>query len=322
MALVKQLGSGAVALFFMVTGLLFYGKILDLSARSWAKMLVGRVFRIIPLTLVSFSLVVAVVVARTGLIPNGSVLKAVPFWLSGWKELDFLGHPNTGRINAYVLWSLKQEWFFYIATIPLLAVIARGFNVAKLPTIGVPITFAALAFAIEIAGFRTAPVIYWPLFAAGMLAAEVRHIPRVAELLRAPAMALASSAALFASMVFARDPYGLAIFPFALFFAAVACGNSMGGILTARAVRALGECSFGIYLMHGIVLSVTFSDLRIAPNFTFLPILAAVSVALSATMYLAVEKPFDVLGHRLRNRMFGARPQVGRAPAFGLSRSR
>ncbi len=43
-----------------------------------------------------------------------------------------------------------------------------------------------------------------------------------------------------------------------LFFAAVACSNTFGGFLRNSGAQALGECSFGIYLMHGIALSLPF----------------------------------------------------------------
>src|SRR5574337_64431 len=54
----QMIGSGAVALFFMTTGLLFYPRIRSgFRANNWPAIFVGRVFRIIPMSVVSFALV-------------------------------------------------------------------------------------------------------------------------------------------------------------------------------------------------------------------------------------------------------------------------
>jgi peptidoglycan/LPS O-acetylase OafA/YrhL len=42
-------------------------------------------------------------------------------------------------------------------------------------------------------------------------------------------------------------------------FALVACGNDMFGVLAMPVSRFLGEMSYSIYLLHGIILYVTFN---------------------------------------------------------------
>jgi peptidoglycan/LPS O-acetylase OafA/YrhL len=43
-----------------------------------------------------------------------------------------------------------------------------------------------------------------------------------------------------------------------LCFAIVACGNTLFGVLEWRTASGLGEMGYSIYLLHGIVLFVTF----------------------------------------------------------------
>jgi peptidoglycan/LPS O-acetylase OafA/YrhL len=41
-------------------------------------------------------------------------------------------------------------------------------------------------------------------------------------------------------------------------FIAIACGNSLFGVLTSNISRKLGQISYGIYLLHGIILFIAF----------------------------------------------------------------
>jgi peptidoglycan/LPS O-acetylase OafA/YrhL len=112
--------------------------------------------------------------------------------------------------------------------------------------------------------------------------------------------------ALAVALTLFKTPLDLA-WPFlAFFFLAVACGNDMGGLLRTRAAQVLGECSYGIYLMHGIVLFVLFTHggaltaLFPTPVLPLLlPLAALAIVLLTAATYLAVERPGMAAGRYL-----------------------
>jgi len=304
--LVRQLGTGAVGLFFMITGFLFYRTILRLTPFTWAQMMVGRVFRIVPLLTVSFAVIVAIVMFRTQ--PQFRLLPfvvAAAQWISAHAEVPIFGYTGAGRINAFVLWSLWQEWIFYVAMIPVLGLIAKCLHSAKAPSILLPIGLIAGGFAVQALVptlFRNAG--FWPLFGAGMLAFELAQT-RVSAILRHWTAAVVAIAGLVVAVTWTPNPYGASFPCFAFFFACVASGNSMGGVLRLAAARALGECSFGIYLLHGIILSVAFEDLGVAPSMATAPFAVIVAIILSAALYLTVEKPLDRQGRKLRRAMGG-----------------
>ena len=72
-----QLGQVGVALFFMVTAFLFWGKVIDRrGALDWRGFLVGRLWRLYPAYLVVFAAILLAVAASSGftrLVPLGEI---------------------------------------------------------------------------------------------------------------------------------------------------------------------------------------------------------------------------------------------------------
>ncbi|UYY77813.1 acyltransferase family protein [Sphingomonas sp. R1] len=305
--LANQLGAGAVGLFFMTTGYLFYRKILSLSVSGWLNMMVGRVFRIYPLVAVSFAAILLIVLYRAQpeieLMP---LIRSAALWISARQEVPILGYADSGRINAFVLWSLWQEWMFYALMIPALGFTAWALRRSGAPRATLPIGLIALGFIAQAAlpgSLHSAR--FWPLFGAGMLAAEFAG-SKYAQMLARPAAGAIAVALLAIACTFTRDPYGVGFPAFAFFFTCVASGNAIGGLLNNRAVRALGECSFGIYLFHGVVLSIAFADIGVPIDAPIAPLAILVTVAIVAPLYLIVERPMDRVGHRVRGMVVDA----------------
>jgi peptidoglycan/LPS O-acetylase OafA/YrhL len=120
-------------------------------------------------------------------------------------------------------------------------------------------------------------------------------------------------------------PYTVALPLFGLFFTCVACGNSLGGLLRTRGALLRGECSYGIYLLHGLVLSVLFTDAAasIGPIATdrlpALTPLAAIAVTLiTPVTCLLVERPAMRAGSRLA-KLWTGRPPGAAAPGLKLA---
>ena len=66
-------------------------------------------------------------------------------------------------------------------------------------------------------------------------------------------------ACLVALVTACQSPYGLApLLLQTIAFALVAGGSDLLGLLSSRGARTLGALSYGIYLLHGIVLYTTF----------------------------------------------------------------
>lgn len=302
--LFNELGTGSVALFFMATGLVFYPRILaGFGSVSWSRVYIGRFFRIVPLVAFSVLVITLITFARTGHPLDWAYPGAAMAWIATLGEPFLLGDPNSSRANAYVLWSLQYEWKFYLTVLPLCAAINSVIR-NRLPTVALPLSIltacgVAQAFHVE----HPAMLKYAPLFAVGMLAHEISTREALASALRSKWATVVAIAALAAGVMAFPFPYGSALPFFAVFFITVACGNSLGGLLNTRGARVLGECSYGIYLLHGIVLSLSFTEL--APAWrslatplspALLPMITLVVVPVTALTHLAIERPMILLG--------------------------
>lgn len=310
-AWLNEMGAGAVALFFMITGLVFYPWVLrGFSGRGFRTLLITRIFRIVPLIAVSVAVVIALQAAR-GLTFTQTVDHSAPLqWLAAWAEPNLLGAPDSGRVNAYVLWSLYYEWVFYLLVLPACALAMRLAYRFRLPSAVVPLGLLGVAGAWRIVsktiGEPSGIATYLPLFACGMLAFELSRVERVRRVLSSRPAAAAGLSALVAAMTLFAYPYGAAMPLFWLFFLCVACGNSLFGLLDRPGALALGDASYGIYLLHGILLSILFTEGRAvigSLELAVLPavlVLAAAAIALIAGVgYRVIERPMIALGKRI-----------------------
>jgi peptidoglycan/LPS O-acetylase OafA/YrhL len=303
--LLNNLGAASVALFFMVTGCVFYPIILaGFQSTRWIAVYLRRIFRIVPLVLFSVAIVATLAILRspTKVIELSDIGLLVE-WVTSWDEPDLFGYADTGRINAYVLRTLWFEWLFYIFLLPIWAALADALR-GKLPTWTLPVLLLALSVILRVAHLPNAK--YLPLFAIGMIAYELQKSEAAAVLRGNTAAAIAVIGMLVALNTW-NAPYALiAMALYAWFFFCVACGNSFFGILSSPGALVLGECSFGIYLLHGILLSLLFTDghhlLASNLNVTLIGLLPASSIVvvlLTAATFRFIERPMMMVGSGL-----------------------
>jgi peptidoglycan/LPS O-acetylase OafA/YrhL len=270
---------------------------------------------------------VLIIMARSGGVLDLSFLVDAGQWIAAWGEPPLLHYPDTGRLNAYVLWSLYYEWLFYIFILPLCA-LAMDRVRGRLPSYIVPVALLIVSLGarnlpldrIHSVTLQTLPT-FMPLFAIGMLAFEVRKSSALNRLLQRPAASAVAIAALIAGMVSAPFPYAVPqLFLFTVFFFAVANGNDLFGLLRTKGALALGECSFSIYLLHGIALDLLFVDgapflSRFSTNALvfFLPFVALVVACVTPLTYALIERPMISVGRRLARPLTGRGMRDGRA---------
>lgn len=291
-----QLGKAGVGLFFMITGCVFYPRILKgLSGNNWISIYISRVFRIVPLLFATIMAVTVIIIAETSHRPDRHFPVEVLSWLAG-KQIALLGLESSYLINAGVLWSIFYEWLFYILLLPLCATLC-GFAGSR--TWIVPTALLALGLSLQVTGRGIFQ--YAPLFAAGMLAYEASTRPSITAFLRSTPATIVALVCFGLAMNFfsnAYEPVPMALLW--LFFVCVACGNSMFGLLKSRGALVLGEASFSIYVMHGIILHLAFRHLPLEqfPTIALIALTVAVT-ALSMLSFLVIERPFIALGRRV-----------------------
>ena len=282
-----HLGQSSVALFFMITAFLFSSKLLDASGKTgdsslssavfWQRLFVSRFMRLTPLYL----LMLAGVLLLTAIVSDFQRRES---WLvllkntGAWASFTIFGRPDlnglaiTSRMIAGVNWTLPYEWFFYFA-LPVLALLFVPFieqqrrlgsqEQARVAALWPPLVYVLFSTAclvgLYLAIFPWQPAsVYFYAFAGGVLAAVLLRIKWLANRLNGT---LGSIAALLCLGYVFRHFAGANNIPatawLTLAFTIMASGNSLFGLLHSRAAQALGDASYGIYLLHGLVLYTT-----------------------------------------------------------------
>lgn len=293
-------GQGGVALFFMITGFLFFSKLLDDRQRGvdWTRLYVSRFLRLTPLYFFSMALLFLIVAFGTmdqPLAPLSEIIIVGMKWLSfrifGGGDLN--GFTNTSIINAGVTWSLPYEWTFYMV-LPLLALCLR---------LRPPVTVIAISiFSVVIFGFHYLTAPYYWLFLGGIGAAIVVRNLSFQRFSRTKwATALIVGLVFFVVINYSSlydqiEPKFLLMVVFSL----IAGGNSVFGVLNLKLSRVMGEMAYSIYLLHGIILFVMFkfvlgagvaSQLSPFQYWSVIVLLTPIVILSCSVTFLLIEKP-------------------------------
>ncbi|MEI7295341.1 acyltransferase [Paraburkholderia tropica] len=287
------LGRGSVAMFFMITAFLFWGRLMDSKARFEAiRFYQNRVLRLVPMYLVSAALVVVTAMALTHFRINVPLVDLAA-QIGSWLLFTFPGVPpingfaQTSLINT-VYWSLIYEWKFYLV-LPLIGALSIRWGT----------WLVALGVGACITLFSPIEVEWY--FIAGGAAAMAMRIPTVPYLCQskvASTFVLACTAAVMYWQPLVYTPGGAALLfmPFLI----IAGGNTLFGLLTSKAARLLGLLSYSIYLLHNWVLYlasrlvnhyVPVASLRHTTYVGFGACVVGITVLLAALTYRFVEFP-------------------------------
>ncbi len=300
----EMLGTLSVGMFFMITGFLFWGKVLADDGRLHLRNhFRGRITRLAPmyLSVAVIAMTITVCSLWQQHIPISTAIKTAFSMMAMGIAPWFKPHGfDTSRIVAGVTWTLRYEWIFY-GVLPLLVFLRRPKWVAMM-FISYLVYFAA-----------TTP--HWtakPLgpsvnLLGGMICAQLQH----AGLFRRVAwqsrwISLLTVATLVAMPLFITHRAPLLTFPLTLgMFLVFVKGNTLFGVLTTAGSKVLGTMSYSIYLLHGVVLYLAHPLLRLvsgtAPLYWLtLTGLGLIVVAISAITYRWIEHPFIEMEHRRR----------------------
>jgi peptidoglycan/LPS O-acetylase OafA/YrhL len=249
-------GQLGVGFFFMITAFLFWGRVLRSSSRiDWIELYRSRVRRIVPMYVLSVSLVVLIAFGKTG-IDDGFNFGAVTKEILRWFCFSFVGTPdinglkNTFTINAGVFWTLAYEWKFYFILPFMALLLARGRWIVYVPM------FLYVVLAEE----KFLSYFFW-----GMILADL--YPRKLIKVNIPSWIYDLWFVLILCVVMTgfSTAYGLLqSLLAAIAFFLMLKGQGVFGLLHTKAAKLLGQVSYSIYLLHGIVITAVLSAAQMA----------------------------------------------------------
>jgi len=253
-------GQAGVALFFMITGYLFWGRMIAERGRpDWIQLYTGRIFRIGPLYLFALAVMLLIVFQRTGFklhVP----LPSLATELIRWSILGFGDGPDVNGYKTVPLlggtWTLSYEWRFYFSLI-IIAFAARD-NRTHLPfaAVGLAVSLSYLLFINPDSTCASCTA----LFSVGMLCASLERRGLTPVLPDGTSsvviLGLLAMVMLTSSRIYAAGP----IIQLGGAFFLIISGANLFGLLSSRPARRLGDVSYGIYLLQGLVMTLVFAS--------------------------------------------------------------
>jgi peptidoglycan/LPS O-acetylase OafA/YrhL len=305
--ILNHLGQTSVAIFFMITGFLFALK--AMSPRiDWKAFYISRFTRLFPL----YGIIVCAVFIIVFIISKGemkesieSIVKELIQWLtfSLFDRPDINGLPKTWTLIAGVNWTLKYEIQFYIIGVPLLFLLFRIFRVRK-----ILIGSATLLFYLLVAGFaredmNTEKLLYTH-FLCGIVTACAYQEVAFLKVIKSQSFHWTAGLSLLLLYWFINSANSCSIVVTMALFTAVIGGLSLWGLLNTRAARWLGDVSYGMYLIHGLVLWLTLTAVKSYGNLSQMNLFSygclmffvgTIVVGLASVSYVKLEKPLMAL---------------------------
>jgi len=246
-------GKFGVAMFFMISGFLFY-RMIDKQKIDIGKFFTSRIKRLAPL----YFFVVSIVLSSALL--SGEVSDISNFALSSLRWMLFIGNYNidgfnASRVTSGVEWTLRIEWLLYFS-IPVLFMAKKRFpgKIFRYLSVlmSILIIFAIAVIIREYGHVYTdpRPVI---AFFSGFIAYEASKIKFTFSYKITSSIALL----LLIIAVFTSSNnfmYLCFIVLLTIPFIAICQGGDIFGFLNTKLLLSLGEISYSIYLIHGVIL--------------------------------------------------------------------
>jgi peptidoglycan/LPS O-acetylase OafA/YrhL len=301
-----QLGSAAVALFFMISAYLFCGALIrNRGALDVARLFEGRVMRLVPLYGLCLALIVVLTAATSGFHLHESPAKLakefVRFASFGFVPIYDLNGVQGSRYLFQQSWTLKYEWLLYA----LLPVLALAYRTSR-QWLAIYVVLIAVSF--------VSPLFFF--FVAGTAAYQLAAFDGPRARLAWQIAGLVGLVGAMVGLRLSKDwPAALLLTPF---FVAVIQGRGPYRLLGAAPLRFLGEISYSVYLLHNFVLLPMLGVVAWLHPAALPPWASGLSMVLVALVVVAVSTASFCLVERPLMRL---RPLSGRRPAAALAPS-
>jgi peptidoglycan/LPS O-acetylase OafA/YrhL len=295
----QNYGKVSVAVFFAITGFLFISKILKDSGKiNWIEFYESRIFRIYPLYIFMIFIVTIIVFSSNSKleVSLGEIVRGYTQWLTfrqpGGIINNFL---DTKLVIAGVDWTLQYEWLFYLF-LPMITI-----AIVRVARVGGLFLFTVCVYLfnkpMQIDSIDTSLLIF---FAIGGLSAYLNRRYRIPDSIIKSKLASSLAALAIVLAIFRPITFdSLHVAMISLFFILIVLGNDLFGVLSLKSSILLGEISYSIYLLHGIVIYLAFSVFKIAvlenislqEYLIFMPVMCVVVILISALTFISIEKP-------------------------------
>jgi len=301
----QNIGKVGVAVFFMITGFLFLSKILNKKI-NWLHLYQSRAFRIFPLYVFALFIVSLIVFSSSNFQMKVSFFQLVKQYIKwlGFCGGELNGFSDTEHIIAEVYWTLRYEWIFYFS-LPFLTFLLKAYK--KLATI-MFITVCFILFLYPV-NFHAINSKYFILFCIGgfFYYLSIRYSSSK-QLMKGWVISTLNMFIIILSVFY---PVTLDIFHIiliSLFFLLTLLGNDLYGIFSLKSSALLGEISYSIYLLHGIILFCIFTVFNVIEfsHYSFnaflllMPLVSVVVVLISAVTFIWIEKPSMDFGRQFK----------------------
>jgi len=310
--LYAQLGQGSVALFFMITSFLFWGQLLEKGEHyKWKTFFISRAFRIYPLYTALMILVFIFVFHESSWKLHSSppdLVKQIIQWAL-FDRPDINSYQNTGMIISNVTWTLNYEVFFY-TSLPLIYLIFLKKTNWKITAFCILLIFF-LHNAFEWSHSLKKNILL--SFLGGILAAYWVRQPFLLDLAQSRlASIIAITSITIAFTAFHKSFSALPLILITIFFTVLASGNKLFSKLKARPVSWLGEISYSIYLLHGLLLWLATNQIKRLTtegtlnetNYIYITLLLTPAlIAISTLTHISIEKPWISIGKKISRKI-------------------
>lgn len=256
--LFNHLGQTSVVIFFIITSFLFVTKLIKTKnvGFNWKKYIISRFYRLFPMYIFSIFIIFICIAYLTNfkikdtLINNfRSSLSWVFFNINGPTNINSL--ENIFLINSGVAWTLQYEWMFYLL-LPMLALVLKIRVDYKI------IIYFTLAFLLILFINKSSLKNFIP-FLGGMICAIISINQKISTQLKHFKFTIIAIALLTISIYnFNSGKNIIPVITSTFLLLIVANHNSFSGILSNQFTRKLGQITYSIYLIHGIILFIAF----------------------------------------------------------------
>lgn len=288
-------GQTSVMIFFMITGFLFFSKILSFDKPLNIRVFFSsRIKRLLPAMCSCFFLYALVCYTLMDKSNQSSVIDYIISWFS----FGFIGSPRLSEsipgwsVTAGVFWTLVLEWKFYIL-IPFFSALIIGKRTALIFFT----VIVALIFYLYSKNYYTEKEASIYLCFMGGFAISLFNIyynKLSTKWIASPLISLLCIIIYICSFYYTYGSYNFIVaFSILIILTSVIFGNSYFGILKIKALHWAGKSSYSIYIMHALVMHMVFQVTASSIGYYWsLFIAASFLCILTLLNYIFVEKKY------------------------------